>query len=204
MGKMLRAAGGAIWTNTDSLTKWIQVIALCIAAWWTFTNYSVADKPSLEPNISVDAHFSIENNGWEPATCMAKYTITVGNDGKVSFDVNEIHFRAWRLDTPKAKAQEATFVDSEDFKRGEQIIDLPITSSPLLLKHYAPGQLSHQDFTWMLRRQKPGITNFTVEVGATSGKRRAVGYGQSWSPDICTDPTMQGSALTLKQERPNK
>jgi hypothetical protein len=104
MVKMLQAAVRAIWTYTDNLTKWIQVIALCIAAWWTFTNYSVADKPSLEPNISVDAGFVVDNNGWEPGTCMAKYTITVRNEGKVSFDVNEIHFRAWHLDTPKAKA----------------------------------------------------------------------------------------------------
>jgi hypothetical protein len=189
MVNRLQTVGSAIWACTDNLTKWIQVIALCVAAWWTFTNYSVADKPSLEPNISVDAGFFIDDSGWEPDTCMVKYTVTVGNEGKVSFDVSEIHFRAWHLDTPKAKAQEATFVNSEDFNRGEQIVDLPISASRLLLKHYAPGQRSHQDFTWILRRQNRGITNFTVEVGALSGKRHAIGYGQSWSKDICSKST---------------
>jgi len=205
MLKMIQAAGRVIWASTDSLTKWIQVIALCIAAGWTFTNYSVADKPSLEPNISVDANLITDNNGWEPGTCIAKYTTTLANEGKVSFDVKEIHFLAWRLDTPKAKAQEATYVDSQEFSRGELIVDQPIRSSPILLKHYAPGQRAHQDFTWILRRQKPGITSFTVEVGAISGKRRASGYGQGWSKDICSEPaTTQGAMLNPIQERPQK
>jgi hypothetical protein len=204
MVKMLQAACHMIWAGTDNLTKWIQVIALCIAAGWTFKNYSVADKPSLEPNISVDAGLIIDNNAWEPGTCLAKYTIALANEGKVSFDVEEIHFRAWRVDTPKAKAQEATYVNSQEFSLGEQIMDQSISSSPILLKHYAPGQKAHQDFTWILRRQKPGITNFTVEVDAISGKRRASGYGQSWNKDICSELTTERSIFNPIQERPQR
>ncbi|MGD0567858.1 MAG: hypothetical protein ABSA78_05590 [Candidatus Sulfotelmatobacter sp.] len=185
---MFRRAGDAIWAGTDNLTKWIQVIALCVAAGWTFMNYSVADKPSLEPNVSLDGRFSVEN-GWEPGTCIAKYTLTVWNQGKVSFDVDEIHFRAWHLDTPKAEQHEATFVDSEHLDQGEKIVDSLISKSPLLLKHYSPGQQSHQDFTWILRRQKTGLTNFTVEVSARSGKRRANGYSQAFGDNICLGDT---------------
>ena len=186
MMKALRDAVKAIWSNTDNLTKWIQVAALCIAAWWTFANYSVADKPSLEPNIGVEANFSAED-GWDPNTCLARYDIKVVNQGKVSFDVNEIHLDARRNDTPTPSSQEATFVDSEAFKQGVEITKLSVPSSPILLKHYAPGQQAHQDFTWIFRRQMPGITNFVVEVGANSGKRHTVGYGQSWIRNFCSN-----------------
>ena len=31
--------------NTDFLTKWIQVVALAIAAYWTYTSFLVGDEP---------------------------------------------------------------------------------------------------------------------------------------------------------------
>lgn len=138
-------------------------------------------------------------DGWELNTCLAQYKITLKNEGKVSFDVKEVHFRAWHLDTPDAAPWEATFVDDEHFNRGTQIIDLPITWAPMLVRHYAPGQQAQQDFTWLLRRQKPGMTNFTVEVSVEGGKK--IGYGRHWQKDVCADSAALGSPLTKIQER---
>jgi|CZKJ01.1.fsa_nt_gi hypothetical protein len=217
MANIFQAAGRAIWASTDSLTKWIQVIALCIAAWWTFTNYSVADKPSLEPNMSVDSSLQTYSKGSEPNTCLKYYSIKVKNDGKVSFDVNGLHFLAWHVESLKAGPQEATFINEQNLSRGEKIIDLsipskdpPITSSSLI-RHYPPGQGFQQDFTWILRQQKPGITYFTVEVSAKSGKKSVlgydstksvVGYGSTWSNDVCGDAVPPGQPLAeMHQQR---
>src|SRR5579859_890819 len=126
--RLLRVVAATLWRNTDNLTKWIQVLALCIAAWWTFTNYSVADKPSLEPNVDVTSRFSVAG-GWEPNTCRVQYTVAVKNEGKVSFDVTQVHFRAWHSNLPNATPQEATFLDADNFETGNQIIDQPITSA---------------------------------------------------------------------------
>src|SRR6266576_5338431 len=172
-----------IWDSTDSLTKWIQVIAVCVAAWWTFTNYSVADKPSLEPNLRVDSEHRTYP-GWEGDTCQAVYSITVKNEGKVSFDVDSIHFRAWTNQLPVAKPDEATFVDAERYTQGKQIIDQSVQKA-YLVRHYAPGQQLHQTFTWIFRTQPAGLTNFIVDVNAHSGDKVQTGHGRSLTPNVC-------------------
>ncbi len=178
----------SLWNSTDGLTKWIQVAALCVAAVWTFKNYSVADKPSLEPNISVTSNFS-KGSSWQPHSCFVKYSLTVRNEGKVSFDVDGIRFRAWRSETPQIKShgspERPLFLDAENFSAGELIIDQPVAAAHLM-RHYAPGQYLNEDFSWLLPSQQPGITSFVVDVSATSGgDRKTTAHGRHWENNLC-------------------
>lgn len=185
MWESIRGFFRDLWGSTDNITKWIQVLALCIAAWWTFNNYSVAEKPSLEPNLRVDAWFSKPLPGWEPDTCRVAYNLKVKNEGKVSFNVVKIRFRAWQLPIPKGDTKkQATFVDAESFSEGTPFLDQTIGHANLI-KHYVPGESLDQGFTWILRRQAPGITSFVVDITAKSGKRETTRPGRHWADDLC-------------------
>lgn len=186
MRHFVRSWAHSFWKSTDSVTKWIQVIALCVAGWWTFTNFLVADKPSLEPNLSIKAELKVDRKDFLPDTCLAQYTIIIKNEGKISFDVKDIHFYAWSDELPEPQpGQEATFWDVQEVSKGTKIVDQQIDNA-YLYRHYSPGQELKQDFNWIVRRQKtPKVMAFVVDVTALSGKKTTVVHARGVKDHVC-------------------
>src|SRR5215472_17366377 len=84
--------GEVIWDNTDSLTKWIQVIALAFAAIWTFLTFRETQAPTLRTPAGVGANLSVNWHGNPQAGyCWVQATFTISDEGANSFDVGSTH-----------------------------------------------------------------------------------------------------------------
>ncbi len=66
-----------IWANTEPLTKWIQVLALSVAAYWTYTRFLVGEKPSLETRLDITSSLRWEDPGPSPGTCYVFFDVEV-------------------------------------------------------------------------------------------------------------------------------
>jgi hypothetical protein len=173
-----------IWSNTDTLKKWVEILALIVAAYWTYNKFIRIDEPSLErrPSINGELAAKLHTNA-TPQYCEVTYIVTVKNLGLTSFDVGGIHIHAWRNELPKP-APDPTFLDMKGLEKGHQFIDLtPRTST--LLRHFEPQRETWQSFTWILdAKQEPGLYMFGVD--AEDQHKRSLGIARSWTLDFCT------------------
>lgn len=172
------------WENTDSLTKWLQIVALAVAAYWAYTRFSIGERPSLETRVGVTTHLRAEP-GPILNTCYVFLDFDLTNQGIVSFDVKNVHIRAWRSDLPKRAAELPQFIDVNDMEHSQQVVN--IDSPGLLEMHFAPGESAGRSFSWVFNRQRPAFYLFRVDVEATRGKDVTHISSKSWSQDVCTE-----------------
>jgi hypothetical protein len=186
MSEMLHALSKSmkwIWTNTEPLSKWIQVVALILAAYWAYFRFSLGEKPTLETRISVTSHLSTEP-GPIPDTCYVFLDYSLSNQGVASFDIQSVHIRAWRSELPKLATDMPQFIDTKELEHGRQVVDN--NSLELLNMHFSPGESAGRTFTWIFLKQKPAFHLFQVDVEAANGKDIKHISTQTWSQDVCT------------------
>ena len=172
-----------IWANTEPLSKWIQVVALILAAYWAYFRFSLGEKPTLETRISVTSHLSTEP-GPIPDTCYVFLDYSLSNQGVASFDIQSVHIRAWRSELPKLATDMPQFIDTKELEHGRQVVDN--NSLELLNMHFSPGESAGRTFTWIFLKQKPAFHLFQVDVEAANGKDMKHISTQTWSQDVCT------------------
>jgi hypothetical protein len=172
-----------IWANTEPLSKWIQVVALILAAYWAYFRFSLGEKPTLETRISVTSHLSTEP-GPIPDTCYVFLDYSLSNQGVASFDIQSVHIRAWRSELPKLATDMPQFIDTKELEHGRQVVDN--NSLELLNMHFSPGESAGRTFTWIFLKQKPAFHLFQVDVEAANGKDIKHISTQTWSQDVCT------------------
>jgi hypothetical protein len=172
-----------IWKNTEPLSKWIQIVALIVAAYWAYVRFSLGEKPTLETRVSVSSHLSTEP-GPIQGTCYVFLDYNLSNQGVASFDTQSVHIRAWRSELPKLATDMPQFIDPKELEHGRQIIDN--NSSELLKMHFSPGESAGRTFTWVFLKQKPAFHLFQVDVEAANGKGIKHISTQAWSQDVCT------------------
>jgi hypothetical protein len=172
-----------IWVNTEPLTKWVQVAALIVAAYWAYVRFSLGEKPNLETRIGVTSRLTTEP-GPLVGTCYVFLDYNLSNQGIASFDVRSVRIRAWRRELPSLASDSPQFIDTNELENGVQIIDN--NSKGLLDMHFAPGESSGRTFSWVFPRQKPAFHLFQVDVEAENGKDIKNISTQAWSQDVCT------------------
>jgi len=172
-----------IWANTEPLSKWIQVVALILAAYWAYFRFSLGEKPTLETRISVTSHLSTEP-GPIPDTCYVFLDYSLSNQGVASFDIQSVHIRAWRSELPKLATDMPQFIETKELEHGRQVVDN--NSLELLNMHFSPGESAGRTFTWIFLKQKPAFHLFQVDVEAANGKDIKHISTQTWSQDVCT------------------
>jgi hypothetical protein len=172
-----------IWANTEPLSKWIQIVALIVAAYWAYVRFSLGEKPTLETRVSVTSHLSTEP-GPIPGTCYVFLDYSLSNQGVASFDIHSVHIRAWRSELPKFATDMPQFIDTKELGHGRQVVDN--NSSELINMHFAPGETCGRTFAWVFSKQKPALHLFQVDVEAANGKDVRHISTQTWSQDVCT------------------
>jgi hypothetical protein len=174
-----------MWANTDSITKWIQILALAVAAYWTYTRFLSGEKPSLETRVNISTSLKDEKPGPAPGTCYVYLDVQLQNQGTVSFDATGARIRAWRSSLPLPPAPRTIqYLNPKDFERGQQLID---NSDPDLLKmHFSPGESAGRTYTWVFRAQPRGIYLFKVDIETSNGAEHKHITTQTWSQNLCT------------------
>src|SRR5271165_127449 len=157
-----------VWTNTDRITKWIQIVALGIAAYWTYTRFLSGERPNLEIRVDLSTSLKDERPGPTPDTCYVYFGLELKNQGIVSFDVENVRIQAWRSDLPTISSGDVRLINPKEFERGQQIIDN--SDAGLLNMHFAPGESAVMDFAWVFRARPPGIYFFVIDIDAVNNQ----------------------------------
>jgi hypothetical protein len=174
-----------VWANTDALTKWIQVVALGVAAYWAYTRFVIADEPSLEPLCKVGGELSRMVSPLAGA-CVLSFRIAVENAGSVSFDVREVDVQAWpfALDLPGPGG--VSPIDLDKAESSTPIIHGPLKSR-FLVSHYPPKGASDESFSWVL--SAPTSRGYLFDVQAKDSRGRVIGGASRFNVNICPDTT---------------
>jgi hypothetical protein len=123
-----------IWTNTDSITKWIQVVALVVAGYWAYTRFIRVDAPSLEPVAHLELVGSVLSQ--HDDLCRINVKLVVHNDGHTSFDVGRVQVQGWQSTAPLPTDGSPAYFNVNKMREGTVILNvssLPDLSCPLRL-----------------------------------------------------------------------
>lgn len=172
-----------IWTNTDTIAKWVQIVALFVAAYWAYTRFLAGEKPTLEERVDISATLTDERPGPFPGTCYVYFTLKLRNQGIASFDTDGIHIQAWRSGLVHPSSGIATYIDPIAFTHGEKIVDM--ADPNLLNMHFAPGESAERDFAWIFRAEPTGIYFFSVDIDSISGQALKHIHTETWSQNLC-------------------
>ena len=172
-----------VWTNTDAIAKWVQVVALFVAAYWAYTRFLTGEKPTLEERVDISSALVDERPGPLPDTCYVYFNLKLRNQGVASFDTDGIHIQAWRSGVAPLSLGIATYIDPTQFEHGQQIVDMD--DAKLLRMHFAPGESAERDFAWIFRTEPPGVYFFTVDIDTVSGRAHKHIHSETWSQSLC-------------------
>jgi hypothetical protein len=174
--------GQWLWTNTDGLTKWLQVLAVIFAAVWTYLRFQTSEAPSLKTPLSVS---SVLRHTWrgdpDPGSCWVETVIEVRNLGITSFDVGSVRLRTWRKNLEPSSGK-LEFVDFTQIEKDGPTSDMAPQS--LIIGRYAPKTEIHDAFTWIYNgKPEPGLYIFMADVVDKRGS--ILGSAASWTDRLC-------------------
>src|SRR5580658_8915784 len=82
------------WANTDTITKWVQLVVVLVGGLWTYYIYHETEASKTETTVDVGARLSpfwVNTPGSKH--CLARAEIGVRNQGIRSFDVTSAQVR---------------------------------------------------------------------------------------------------------------
>ena len=153
----------------------LLVASILTSEWFIRT-----ELPTLEPRpaatVGVKAQKVAEG-------CLVTVSVRITNGGKESFDTSQVNLRAWQHD-PLSPRGWQKFIDVDELERPPAIIDLTLdqTRRGQLVRRYAPGEDSEQDFTWVVESTPPGTYSFHVYV---EDHGKAVAHARYWQEGLC-------------------
>jgi len=171
-----------IWSNTDPISKWLQVVALCVAGYWTFKTFDLGEAPSLKPTASVAGELHWESIG-KTENCFMSFHVSIKNIGKTALDVDRVHVRAWHSNFPSPNPSSPSFFDVDALQESAPQIDQAFSSGNLV-QHYLPQVSSGETFTWAIGPQEPGIYLFRADA---ENKGKILDFGRQWLDGICAN-----------------
>jgi hypothetical protein len=122
--------------------KWIQVVALAVAAYWAYTKFQIGEAPSLKPNASVGGWLS-EEPSHIAGDCYVEFQVSVENVGKAEFDVKRVRIRAWREALPKSisSSLRENYFEIDNVQKGDPQFDWVFSEAlPSKLAGFRIGQ----------------------------------------------------------------
>jgi hypothetical protein len=172
-----------VWANTDTIAKWVQIVALFVAAYWAYTRFLTGEKPTLEERVDVSTALTDERPGPFPGTCYVYFNLKLRNQGIASFDTDGVHIQAWRSDMTPPSSAIATYIDPLEFEHGQKIVD--VSDAKLLNMHFGPGESAERDFAWVFHAEPPGVYFFSVDIDSITGHAHKHIHAETWSQSIC-------------------
>jgi hypothetical protein len=161
-----------VWTNTDPLTKWLQIVALIVAAYWAYSRFTFVEAPSLEPIVIVTSKLYRSEPNPIPSTCIVTFQVIVRNEGSVSFDVKGVDVRGWPFIVDKPNSSLPTYVDVGKIQGLKPIVDAPSASlhSQYLIGHYSPKSARDETFSWIFAAPTASSYLFEADVKGSDDK----------------------------------
>lgn len=148
--------------NRESMKDWsealkncVEIIAIIIAAWWTYHLFIQKDAPGLEARGSATGQISwYQPKSGLPGEVEVEIGVALENKGTTSFDISRIHVRAWEFDIGPHEGGFIYF-DPEKIQQNAPFFDhtysLNAASALPFPAHYPPGYSFNNSFTWLMK-----------------------------------------------------
>lgn len=178
--------GNWIWANTDSITKWLQVIALIVTASWVYFKFRTTEAGALETPafVSTTLHGDWRNDP-APGSCWIDFNVTIRNDGLTTFEVASTQLSVWRID-PMEQPDTFTFVDLSKIEQTDVLTQKSPAS--ILIDKFPTKTARQADFTWVYAKMPhEGLYVFKATALDVSGK--TLGSAASWTDRLCRNQT---------------
>jgi hypothetical protein len=173
-----------IWANTDNITKWIQIVALAVAGYWTYIRFIRVDAPTLEPVSRVE----FDGPRFDPhdESCRVKIGLKVFNEGHSGFAVSRVQIQGWQGSPAPQKTTvgNAAYFNTEWMREGVPMLNVNSVPDSLLNRNYPPGTHFDQTFSWDLEPIRP-IWMFQVTLYDKEGKPLNGGTLRQWGDGSC-------------------
>jgi hypothetical protein len=167
-----------VWNNTDSLTKWIQVVALIVAGYWAYTRFVRVDAPSLEPTGEMDVKVDQD----ETYPCDLKIRLTIKNTGHTPFDINGLTFNAWKVNAPHPSGNSPVYFSLNQMRLGEPLLQNFTPDDLTLIDHYPAGSANFQEFTFGFNKFEGSyLIEATANVHHSTLKTISGTYWSEWT-----------------------
>jgi len=176
--RVAKRAFGWVWSNTDAITKWLQVIALLFAACWTFLIFKDTQAPALETPPAV----SIGLNGYllEQSICQINAEVEINNIGLKSVEVANVHVRMWIEDLKLSTG--LNYIDVNALENGTPTFDERPTTA--LNTRFPPRTDLHVGFLWIFSGP-PNASWYLVRADAEDSKGHILGQADFLKYGLC-------------------
>jgi hypothetical protein len=109
---------------SEVIRNYSQIIAILVAAAWTYYVFYGKEAPLLEERIEADQSLSFRD-GLRPGTCKAIFYASFKNTGVRAIDIKKLRIRAWGVASVEVPAANAIYYDfSTDLMRANLITDM--------------------------------------------------------------------------------
>jgi hypothetical protein len=192
-------------TEVDVFNKLLQICALFVAAWWTWSVWNRTTAPGLESklNIHAEVHWSaVPDND----LCQASLDVEIKNDGQRSFEVQYITLMAWMMDLksfPPPSAGQPTFIVPKFVQSKGTSVTIPEPAEPVntdLYGHYPPGSSRHSAVDVIFRKSPNSI--FVFDATAYGNESRGFLPFTS-GPEIKRDAWSLDQVCHIPKEKPD-
>jgi len=175
-----RTAGKWVWSNSESIARWCRTAVLLVAGILTSEWFVRTELPTLKPRPTAALSVRAQQIG---ESCLVTVNARIANNGKESFYASKVHLQGWQHDPLSPRGWQQT-IDANEFERPPAIIDITLDekSRGQLVRRYAPGEDSTQDFSWFIASPPPGTYTFHIDV---EDHGEAVAHARQWQEGLC-------------------
>jgi len=214
------------WLDSDKLNKWAdtiskigQVVALLVAGWWAYMNFSWMVKPSLVYGGNLDTQLNwTATNG---DTCQGSLRVTVTNGGTKDFDLVSVHLRGWlytsedpppfskQVEIEKPTSTRPVLVDYNMIESNPPFIAAMYTAKEPdidLIGNYPPKKEHIHSWDWVFKKTAGQAVLFKVEVNV-AGEDFSKSQSSWITHDTCSvtlQPDVQHTHETIVRRHHSK
>ncbi len=160
-----------VWSNTDQLTKWLQIVALIVAGVWAYDHFSRVEAPYLDRYVSIENHIYPQPSPFSN-TCLVNFKLLISNEGITSFEVNRVVITASSFNSQDLEENaKKLLADHLAAPFDPMAVAKPAGLKPLeiksgfLIRPYPPKTRADGTFAWVFPMQAtPSGYVFKAEV----------------------------------------
>jgi hypothetical protein len=172
------------WEHTDPITKWLQIVALIVAACWTYRVFFATQAPGLLQAVAVNSDIAFHYDQ-ASARCSINELVNIENFGNSVVDVSYVHLKVWRIDPTKYLVGSNGFrvFDLAKAQQEAPLTDVKMTGS--ITGSYVPKAKFSHNYIWTVEGKLQQGTYVFGVVPEDSKGRPLTPLAERWIEPLC-------------------
>ncbi|WP_126454405.1 hypothetical protein [Sulfuriflexus mobilis] len=179
---------------TDIAKNLAQILALIVAAVWTYLLFIRTEVPSLEFRANTSS--SLEWHDLDSNRCIASFRVDHENTGRSSYDVAAYRWRVWEYAAPDS-GKKIDYIDLQAIQDQAPLMERVVPDEERkagpFITHYPPGTAFGHNFEWVVEKQPHRFLFFRLDLAVDGIKNKESWHTGSWGV-ACKDLTNKNPA----------